>query len=95
MGGACGKYDYKEWFDQTSVIKRALGKLGLRWESNIRADLKAIGWKGVDWINLAQDRHKFWLFFNTVKNFRFPYCVGNSLTYSATLSFPIGLWSMH
>jgi hypothetical protein len=27
-----------------------------RWEDNIRLDLRKIGWEGVDWIHLAQDR---------------------------------------
>jgi hypothetical protein len=34
-------------------------------------DLKEIGWKGVDWINLAQDREEWRAFVNTVMNFRF------------------------
>jgi hypothetical protein len=27
-----------------------------RWEDNMRMDLKKIGWEGVDWVHLAQDR---------------------------------------
>jgi hypothetical protein len=27
-----------------------------RWEDNIRMDLREIGWRGMDWIDLAQDR---------------------------------------
>jgi hypothetical protein len=27
-----------------------------RWEDNIKMALKEIGWKGVDWSHLAQDR---------------------------------------
>jgi hypothetical protein len=27
-----------------------------RWVNNIRMDLREIGWDGVDWIDLAQDR---------------------------------------
>jgi hypothetical protein len=26
------------------------------WEDNIRMDVREIGWEGVDWIHLAQDR---------------------------------------
>jgi hypothetical protein len=29
-----------------------------RWEDNIKMDLIEIGWKSVDWIQLAQKRHK-------------------------------------
>jgi hypothetical protein len=36
--------------------KRLLGRPRSKWENNIRMDLMEIGWEGVDWINLAQDR---------------------------------------
>jgi hypothetical protein len=36
--------------------KRSLGRSMRRWEDNIKMDLREIGWKGVDWIHLAQDR---------------------------------------
>jgi hypothetical protein len=36
--------------------KRPLGSPRLRWEDNIRMDLRKIGWKGTDWIHLAQGR---------------------------------------
>jgi hypothetical protein len=29
-----------------------------RWENNINMDIKEIGWEGVSWINVAQDRNK-------------------------------------
>jgi hypothetical protein len=29
-----------------------------RWEGNTNVNLKEIGWKGVEWIRLAQDRDK-------------------------------------
>jgi len=29
-----------------------------RWDDNIKVDLKYIGWEGVDWIDLTQDRDK-------------------------------------
>jgi len=28
----------------------------IAWDDNIEMDLKKIGWEGVDWIHLAQDR---------------------------------------
>jgi hypothetical protein len=36
--------------------KMSVGRPGRRWEDNIKMDLKEIGWGGMDWINLAQDR---------------------------------------
>jgi hypothetical protein len=35
---------------------------------NIRMDLREIGWKGVEWIHLAQDRDQWWALVNTVMN---------------------------
>jgi hypothetical protein len=36
--------------------KRPLGRPKHRWEDNITMDLREIGWEGVDWMHLAQDR---------------------------------------
>jgi hypothetical protein len=36
--------------------KRPLGRPSRRWEDNIKMDLGEIGWGGMDWIDLAQDR---------------------------------------
>jgi hypothetical protein len=39
--------------------KRPLGRPRRRWVDNIKLDLAEIGWGGVDWIGLAQDRDKW------------------------------------
>jgi hypothetical protein len=49
-----------------------LGRPRHRWEDNIRVDLKEIGWEGVDWIHLAQDRDWWRALVNTVINFQIP-----------------------
>jgi hypothetical protein len=36
--------------------KRPLGRARRRWGDNIRLDLKEVGWKGVNWSHLAEDR---------------------------------------
>jgi hypothetical protein len=36
--------------------KRPLGTPRRRWEDNIKMDLRDIGWGGMNWIDLAQDR---------------------------------------
>jgi hypothetical protein len=36
--------------------KRPLGRPRRRWVDNIKMDLREIGWDGVDWIDMAQDR---------------------------------------
>jgi hypothetical protein len=45
--------------------KRPLGRPRRRW-----ADLLEIGWGGVDWIGLAQDRDKWRTLLNAVTNLR-------------------------
>jgi hypothetical protein len=39
---------------------------------NIKMDLLEIGWDGVDWIGLAQDRNKWTVLVNAVMNLRVP-----------------------
>jgi hypothetical protein len=48
--------------------KRPLGKLIRRWENNSRMYLREVGWEGVDWIHLAQDRDQWWVLTTTVMN---------------------------
>jgi hypothetical protein len=47
---------------------RPLGKPKRRWEGNIKRDRREIGWEGMEWIRLSQDRDKWWAFVNRVKN---------------------------
>jgi hypothetical protein len=39
---------------------------------NIKMDLREIGWVGIDWIDLAQDRDQWRALVNMVKNLRVP-----------------------
>jgi hypothetical protein len=50
--------------------KRPLGRSNCRWVDNIKMDLLEIGWGGVDWIRLAQDRDKWRALVNAVMNLR-------------------------
>jgi hypothetical protein len=52
--------------------KRPLGRPRRRWVDNIKMDLREIGWGGMDWIDLAQDRDQWRSLVNTVINFRVP-----------------------
>jgi hypothetical protein len=52
--------------------KRPLGRPRRRWENNIKMDLREIGWGGMDWINLAEDRDQWRVLANTVMNLRVP-----------------------
>jgi hypothetical protein len=38
--------------------KRPLRRPRLRWEDNIKMNLQEVGWGGMDWIELAQNRDR-------------------------------------
>jgi hypothetical protein len=48
--------------------KRRLGRPRRRREDNIGMDLREIGWGGMDWIDLAQDRDQWRALASTVMN---------------------------
>jgi hypothetical protein len=52
--------------------KRPLGRPRRRWVNNINMDVREIGWDGMDWIDLAQDRDQWRDLVNTVMNLRVP-----------------------
>jgi hypothetical protein len=52
--------------------KRPQGRPRRRWVDNIKIDLRGIGWDGMDWIHLAQDRDQWRALVNTVMNLRVP-----------------------
>jgi hypothetical protein len=52
--------------------KRPLGRSRRRWADNIKIDRLEIGWGGVDWIGLVQDRDKWRALVNAVMNLRVP-----------------------
>jgi hypothetical protein len=41
---------------EKSEGQRALERPRCRWEDKTKMDFREIGWGGMDWINLAQDR---------------------------------------
>jgi hypothetical protein len=50
--------------------KRPLRRARCRWMDDIKIDLR--GWDGMDWINLAQDRHQRRALVNTIMNLCVP-----------------------
>jgi len=52
--------------------KRPLWRPRCRWEDNIKLDLREVGFEGIYWIELAQDRDRWWELVNAVMNLRVP-----------------------
>ena len=48
--------------------KRPLGRPKHRWDCNIEMDIQDVGWENMGWIDLAQDRDKWWALINAVMN---------------------------
>jgi hypothetical protein len=76
MGRVCSKNGEKRSACMILVRKpkgrRPLGRPRRRWVDNIKIDLREIGWDGMDWIDLAQNRDHWRALVNTVMNLRVP-----------------------
>jgi len=58
--------------------KRPLGRPRCRWEDNIKMDLQEVGGGCGDWMELAQDRHRWRALVSTVMNLQVPKMQGIS-----------------
>jgi hypothetical protein len=76
MGRACSTNGEKKNAFRLSVGnpegKRPLRRPRCRWVDNIKMDVREIGWDGMDWIDLAQDRDQWRALLNAVMNLRLP-----------------------
>jgi hypothetical protein len=74
MGGTCSTYgkrrDAYRGLVKKPEGKRPLGRPRHRGEDNIKMDLQEVG-RGMDWIDLAQDRDRWWAVVNVVMNLGF------------------------
>jgi hypothetical protein len=52
--------------------KRPLGRHRHRWEDNIKMNLQEVGSGCGDWMELAQDRDRWWALVSMVKSLRVP-----------------------
>jgi hypothetical protein len=52
--------------------KRLLGRLRRRWLDNIKMYLREIGWDGMDWIDLTEDRDQWRALVNMAMNLQVP-----------------------
>jgi hypothetical protein len=76
MGRACstngGEEESYRILVGTPEGKRPLGRPRRRWVDNIKMDHREIGWDGMDWIDLDQNRDQWRALVNTVMNLRVP-----------------------
>ena len=75
MGGACGAYGgrgevYTGFWWGNLRVKRPLGRPRCRWNDNIKMD--EVGGSCGDWMELVQDRERWWALVSTVMNFSVP-----------------------
>jgi hypothetical protein len=54
---------------------------------NIKINIQYMGWVGLDWIDLAQDRDRWWALVNAVINLQVLYNAGNFLSRLGAVSF--------
>jgi hypothetical protein len=52
--------------------KRPLGTPRRRWVDYIKMDIREIGYDGMDWVDVAQDKNQWMAFVNMVMNLRVP-----------------------
>jgi hypothetical protein len=52
--------------------KRPLGRPTRRWDDNFKIYLSKIGWGGIDWTHLDQDRNQRRVLVKTIMNLRVP-----------------------
>jgi hypothetical protein len=70
LGG--GEEKYIQGFIGETEGRRPLGRLRPRWEDNIKMDLREVAWGSMGWIDLVQDRKRWWVFLNGGINLRVP-----------------------
>jgi hypothetical protein len=52
--------------------KRPLGRHRRKWEDNFKMDLRELGWAGMGWIDMPEDRDQWRALVNTVMKLRVP-----------------------
>jgi hypothetical protein len=60
--------------------KRPLQRPRRSWVNNIKMNLREIGYDGMDWLHLSQDRDQLRALVNTVTSLRVPKKVGKFLS---------------
>ena len=76
MGGSCRTYGVRRGVYRVLVGKpegkRPLRRPRHRWEDNMKMDLQEVGCRGIEWIELAQDRDRWRALVSAIMNLRVP-----------------------
>ena len=78
MGWACSAHGGGKRGDAYRVLvgkpegKRPLGRPRLGWEDNFKMDLQEVGWRDMDWFDLAQNSYRWRALVNVVMNLQVP-----------------------
>jgi hypothetical protein len=76
MGGECSTYGKRRGVYRVLMGKpegrRPLGRPRRRCEDNIKMDLQEVGYGGMDWIELSQDRERWRALLSAVMNLQVP-----------------------
>jgi hypothetical protein len=64
--------NFSNYCAQKPEGKRPLGRQRHRWVDNIKMDLREIGWDGVDWSDMVQDRDQWRALVNKELKLRVP-----------------------
>jgi hypothetical protein len=83
MGDSRGTYRVLVWRPER---KSTIGRPSRRWEDNFKINLQEVGW-GMDWIDMVQNRVRWWALVNAVMNLRVPLNAGNFLPSRRPVSF--------
>jgi hypothetical protein len=67
--------------------KKALERERHRWEDNNKMNFGGLGWGGIDWVDLAQNRDQWTVLVNTIMNLRGYKLLGQFLSSCVTDSF--------
>ena len=89
MGGACNAYGESKVAYRILVEKpegkRPLVRPRCKWVNYIKMDLQEVGYEGMDWIDLSEDRNSWLSFVNSVMNFSGSIKCGEFLYYLRTV----------